>query len=189
MPYCQNCGYEYEKGIQICPDCNNPLSEAEPIVCFNCEDILIDKTIFCPHCGYIQSEFLSDDEDIMCDIHNDTEATGCCVICGKAVCSDCAVEHSGRLFCNQDEHIKISENWAVVFTTNLEYEAEMVKANLEGAGIPCLVFSQRDHAYGVTIGNMAVVNVMVQKENLQEATEYLKNIDLFGENPEDEEED
>ena len=190
MPYCPVCGYEYEEGIQICPDCNSPLEESNPIVCENCDELITERSIYCPNCGHIQFDLLPDDEIIMCEVHSEVEAIGCCVICGKAVCADCAVEQNNRLFCNQDEHIKVAENWVVVFTTNLEYEAEMVRANLEGAGIPCLVFSQRDHAYGVAIGDMAIVNVMVQKENLKEAKEYLDQLDLFGDNfDEDEEED
>lgn len=186
MPFCPNCGYEYENGFKDCPDCQYPLEEGEPVFCFNCNELLSSGVLFCPNCGYLQSEFLGEDEDLMCETHSNVEATGICVICAKAVCSDCAVEHNGRLFCNKDEHIKISENWVVVFTTNIEYEAEMVKANLEGAGIPCLVFSQRDHAYCITIGDMAIVNVMVRKENLAEAEEYLKNIDLFSDESDEE---
>ncbi|MDP2208855.1 MAG: zinc ribbon domain-containing protein [Bacteroidota bacterium] len=186
MPYCPKCSYEYVEGSTICPDCNYTLLAGEPYACFNCEELLIEKHIFCPHCGYLQSEFLADEDEIMCETHTEGQALGCCVICGKAVCTDCSVEHQNRIFCSQDEHVKISEDWAVVFTTNIEYEAEMVRANLEGANIPCMVFSQRDHALGLVIGDMAVVKVMVYKKNLGEAEEYLKKIDLFSEDSDEE---
>ncbi|MBU1297572.1 MAG: DUF2007 domain-containing protein [Bacteroidetes bacterium] len=180
MPYCPNCGYEYVKGITICPDCNFELAEGEPVYCFNCEELMVEKNIFCSHCGYVQSDFLKDDQDVMCEVHPKVEAMGICVICKKAVCSDCAVEKNSVLFCNDDSHIKVAQDWAVAFTTNTDYEAEMIKANLQGAGIPTMVFSQRDHAYFMIIGDMAVVNVMVPRDRLADAEEYLKKMDFFG---------
>jgi hypothetical protein len=187
MPYCPNCGAEYIPGTKICNDCNFELSEGEAIYCFNCEEILVAKTEFCPFCGMLQVDILEDDEEIMCEKHNSVEAIGICVICSKPICSDCAVERNNRLFCDNDEHIKVAEDWAVVFTTNTEYEAEMIKANLEGGGMPCMIFSQRDHAYFITIGDMAVVNVMVPKNRLDEAQDYLKKMDLFSGESTDEE--
>lgn len=188
MPYCRNCGYEYLKGVTICPDCNLELSEGCPILCFNCEELLEEKNILCTHCGYIQSELLKDDQDIMCEVHPKVEATGICVICKKAICSDCAVEKNGILFCDDDSHIKLSQDWAVAFTTSTDYEADMIKANLEGAGIPTMVFSQRDHAYFLIIGEMAIVNIMVPKERLNEAKEYIKKMNFFSDEINEDEE-
>ncbi len=188
MPYCPECGAEYVKSATICPDCKLELTVGEPNYCFNCEEMLVKKADFCPHCGYLQVDLLEDDEEIMCEKHNSVEAVGICIICSKPICGDCAVERNSKLFCDNDEHIKMAEDWVVVFTTNTEYEAAMIKANLEGGGMPCLIFSQRDHAYFITIGDMAVVNVMVPKERLDEAQAYLKKMDLFsGESEEDEE--
>jgi hypothetical protein len=188
MSYCPNCGAEYNEGTAICPDCNFELNEGEPLYCFNCEELLLVKSNFCPHCGMLQVDLLEDDEEIMCDKHSNIEAIGICVVCSKPICGDCAIERDNRLFCDNDEHIKIFEDWAVVFTTSTEYEAEMIKANLEGGKIPCMIFSQRDHAYFMTIGDMAVVNVMVPKKRLTEAEAYLKKMDLFNDETKEDEE-
>lgn len=188
MPYCPNCGLEYIEGSQICPDCNFELAAGEPTYCFHCDELLLDQNVFCSHCGMIRSELLEDDKDVMCEVHQNTDAMGMCVVCNKAVCADCAVKRNGRIFCNNDEHITIAENWAVVFTTSTDYEAIMIKANLEGAGIPCLVFSQRDHAYFMIVGNMAIVNVMVPKDRFPEAEAYIKKMDLFSEEENEDEE-
>ncbi|NOY06108.1 MAG: hypothetical protein GXO82_05685, partial [Chlorobi bacterium] len=68
-----------------------------------------------------------------------------------------------------------------------EYEAAMIKANLEGAGIPVSVFSQSDHVYFVTMGgDLAVVNIMVPKTRIHEAEELLKNLLSSQESHEDE---
>ncbi len=34
-----------------------------------------------------------------CYIHNENSAVGTCTICGKPICSECAVETSGKLVC------------------------------------------------------------------------------------------
>ncbi len=30
MPYCPKCGYDYQPGYAVCPDCNSPLAERPP---------------------------------------------------------------------------------------------------------------------------------------------------------------
>ncbi|MEK6570952.1 MAG: DUF2007 domain-containing protein [Bacteroidota bacterium] len=72
--------------------------------------------------------------------------------------------------------MKIHQDWAVLCTTSAEYEAEMVKANLEMAGIKALVFSQLDHAYFIPMSRLAIVNVMVPKAKLTKAKKVLRQL-------------
>ena len=181
MAFCPRCGYEYKEGVLFCPDCVRPLLADEPLACEFCSEQLEAEMKFCPHCGMLQGIFAEEGEEIECENHPGMEAVGMCVVCGKAVCGDCAVKRQGRIFCENDEHVKISQNWAVVYMTSTEYEAQMVRANLEQGGIPCIVFSQRDHVYFLTLGDLAVVNVMVPKRRLFEAKDYLRKMDLFEE--------
>jgi hypothetical protein len=133
----------------------------------------------------LQGGVVEDGEEVECENHPEMEAIGICVICGKPVCGDCAVRRQGRVLCENDEHTKIAQGWAVVYTTSTDYEAQMVRANLENAGIPCLIFSQRDHVYFLTVGDMAVVNVMVPNQRLNEARDFLRKSDLLGEGSEE----
>jgi hypothetical protein len=58
----------------------------------------------------------------------------------------------------------------------------MIKANLEGAGIGVFVLPQRDRMYVTTVGDLAVVEVMVPLESLEEARAYIHSLDA-GEPP------
>jgi hypothetical protein len=180
MPYCAECGYEYVAGSKVCPDCEATLVEGERLLCKSCEEPITDETTFCPHCGVLRGRFAEaspENADVMCAEHTKTEAVGRCVMCGKPVCEACAHRRQGRFFCPNDEHEKMAFDWVSVRTTNTEYEAEMVKANLVGAGIETTVLSQRDRMFFTTMGDVAVTEVMVRKEKAKDAREILEEID------------
>jgi hypothetical protein len=65
-------------------------------------------------------------------------------------------------------------DWVAVWTASTPYEAQMIKANLEGAGIPTTVLSQHDRVYYTTAGDLAVNEVMVPKGFLESARKYLE---------------
>ncbi len=175
MPYCPTCGYEYVKGTAICPDCSEDLLEGEPRFCDNCDGQIAVDAEYCIHCGIV-FEKEEGGPLIECETHPGTAAVGVCIVCGTPVCRDCSNCKKGKVFCDKDEHVKIHQDWAVVFTAAAEYEAEMVKANLEVAGIKALVFSQVDHTYFIPMSRLTIVNVMVPKEKLAKATEVLKRL-------------
>jgi hypothetical protein len=64
-----------------------------------------------------------------------------------------------------------------VYQTALEYEADMIKANLDGAGIDALVFNQHDSVYFVNMGSLALVNIMVQKHEVDKALEIISALE------------
>ena len=76
------------------------------------------------------------------------------------------------------------ENWIAVFTTSTDYEADMVRDRLDSAGIPAVVLTQRDHAFNLTVGDLAEVHVMVQPDYEEEAHRLLQ--DQFSEEELDE---
>jgi hypothetical protein len=175
MPICPKCKAEYEQGIEKCNECGVELENIVLIECSNYNESVNQTIGFCPHCGFALFE---DDSDFKkeCDVHPESSAIGVCVVCGKPVCEECAVIEEKRIFCGNDEHVKIFGDWAVVYTCGTEYEAQMIKSNVEMSGINCMVFSQKDNVFFTNIGNTAVINVMVPKENINEAEEIIDQI-------------
>lgn len=177
MPFCPSCGSEYVEGKKVCPDCNVELLNEELVYCEHCGEPLSSSAVFCRHCGVLVH--VQDENKPECVNHPGTEAAGVCVICSKPICKECVVKHEGKIFCDEDEHIEVYEDWAVVCTCSTEYEAEMTKANLERAGIECMVFSQKDHVFFSNMGDTAIVRVMVPKERINEADGILKGSDMM----------
>ena len=170
MPFCPQCFTEYQPGIAECDDCHVPLLEGTQSFCPKCEEPVSPGDSFCDHCGIL---LLQGDEDTMpdCAVHPDRPAVAGCVVCGKPVCDECGTELEGKVFCDDDSHVNVHQDFAVAYRTSAEYEAEMVKANLESAGITVKLFDQHGHIYFVDIGGMALVNVMVPKDQLERAKE------------------
>ena len=176
MPYCPECGYEYTPGVRTCPDCQATLTQ-EVVPCASCEELIDPKTSFCRHCGVFRPEGSETTERVTCEKHKERRATGRCVFCGKPVCDECAVIRNGRIFCDNDEHVKMMSDWVTAYSTSTQYEAQMIKSNLEGAGIPAVVFSQNDRMYFTTVGDLAVTEVMVPKHFLDDARRYLETME------------
>jgi hypothetical protein len=70
------------------------------------------------------------------------------------------------------------EGWIAVYRTGTDYEADIVRDRLDDAGIPAIVFTQRDHAFNLNVGDLAAVNVMVPPERLQDAMALLESAPL-----------
>lgn len=73
-------------------------------------------------------------------------------------------------------------DWEIVYTTNREIDAEMYKANLEGAGIPVNILSQVDTTRMFTIGNLAVVKIYVPIQFFNSAKEIIDAINSESDN-------
>lgn len=172
MPYCPQCHTEYQAGATECSDCLIPLVEGEPRFCPNCEEFVTKDDTFCDNCGLLLPR-IPFEETPECENHPDADAIGGCVICGKPVCAECAREQNGRIFCENDDHLNMHQGFVVAYTTSTDYEAEMIKANLEGAGIHATIFNQHDHVYFTNMGMLALVNVMVPRAQLENAQEII----------------
>ncbi|MDH7515623.1 MAG: DUF2007 domain-containing protein [Bacteroidota bacterium] len=175
MPYCPQCLTEYEAGVETCADCGVPLVEGNPLFCPKCEEPVAENDTFCDHCGVLLLEE-DDEKRPECAVHPDRPAIGGCIVCGKPVCEECANEVEGKFFCDDDRHLDVHQDYLLVFRTSAIYEAEMVRANLESAGLDVQVFDQHGHIYFVDIGEMARVNVMVRKDQYDQAREIIASI-------------
>lgn len=68
------------------------------------------------------------------------------------------------------------EDWIVVFKSGTDYEADLVRDRLDDADIPAVVLTQRDHAFNLTMGDLAQVHVLVPPAHVQAAAEVLDSV-------------
>ena len=175
MPFCPQCFAEYVEGVAECSDCRVPLMEGKPMHCPRCEEPVLPTDTFCDHCGVLQPA-KNTEKGPECATHPELAAIAGCIICGKPVCAECANEIEGKYFCDNDSHHELHQDYVVVYRSSAEYEAEMIRANLENAGIDVQLFDQHGHIYFVDIGEMALVSVMVRKDEIEHATEIVNAI-------------
>ncbi|MCE1188941.1 MAG: DUF2007 domain-containing protein [Ignavibacteria bacterium] len=90
---------------------------------------------------------------------------------GVTRCSDCEVDLVDVL--NEDEHFS-PENYKLIFQSSQVIEAEMLKSNLESAGIEAYILNQTDRSY-VGFNNTGLVKVFVNISDENDAEEFLKN--------------
>lgn len=94
---------------------------------------------------------------------------------GIAFCPDC-----GSALLKNEDYIKPEEwtekNWEIVFTTSQEFEAEMIKDNLESAGINSVILSQKDRNYPAP-GDFSVIKLLVRKEDVKDAVEFINRVE------------
>jgi hypothetical protein len=173
MAYCPNCLTEYQAGVEECADCRIALVEGAPTFCPACGEYVLDEDTFCDNCGVLLPRE-GRPEEPECELHPDRPAAGGCVICGKPVCTECAKHRDGRFYCDSDDHYDVHQGYVTAVTTATDYEAEMIRANLEGAGINALIFNQRDHVYFLNLGSMALVNIMVPRQQIDQAQDIIE---------------
>jgi len=76
----------------------------------------------------------------------------------------------------EDKDYNENFEWVVIFTTNTEIDALMYKANLESADIPVQVLSQVDTTRNFTLGDLAIVKILVPKEFADDALNIINAI-------------
>ena len=69
--------------------------------------------------------------------------------------------------------MKPDETWEAVYTTGIDYDAELVCDRLRDADIPAVVMNKRDHAISVNMGDLAQIKVMVPADRLHAAKSLL----------------
>lgn len=92
---------------------------------------------------------------------------------GIEVCADCGAtlipveEFEGNLLHPSD--------WLVITTAAEQYEAEMLKANLESAGIETLIYSKQDRNFPAS-GSWTVIKLLVKKSDSEDALVIINDI-------------
>ncbi len=104
---------------------------------------------------------------------------------GVITCPDCGANLVDESLLEELEEWT-EENWEVVFTSNKDYEVEMLKDNLESAGITTTILNQQDRNFPAP-GDFTVIKLLVKKEDVNAALDFIQNLD--SENDEEKEED
>ncbi|MEN8193256.1 MAG: DUF2007 domain-containing protein [Bacteroidota bacterium] len=92
---------------------------------------------------------------------------------GLTVCPDCNSE-----LISQEEfegNLIHPDDWVIVYSCAEDLEANMLKTNLESAGIETLILNQNDHNFPV-IGDLSVIKVLVKKTDAQDAIAIVNDI-------------
>ena len=89
------------------------------------------------------------------------------------VCPDCKSELVTKE--NFEGHLIHPNDWVIVYSCAEDLEADMLKSNLEGADIEVLILNQNDHNFPV-IGDLSVIKVLVKKEDAQDASAIIDDI-------------
>ncbi len=92
---------------------------------------------------------------------------------GVTVCADCGTE----LIPKEDFELNLvhHEDWKTVYSTDVMYEAEMIKANLKGAEIESIILSQKDKNFPAA-GDLSIIKVLVKKEDADDSLKIIEDI-------------
>ena len=92
---------------------------------------------------------------------------------GVTVCPKCNIE----LISKEDFELNLihHEDWTTIYSTDEQYKAEMIKANLKGGNIDAVILSQKDGSFPVT-GDLAVIKLLVKKEDAEDALKLIEDI-------------
>jgi hypothetical protein len=93
---------------------------------------------------------------------------------GITICPDCKVHLVDEALFEKPEDWT-EDNWEVVYTSNKDYEIDMLKDNLESAGITAAILSQMDRNFPAP-GDLAVIKLMVRREDLEAALSFIQKI-------------
>jgi hypothetical protein len=114
------------------------MMEEENYECSRCLSEIKAEDDFCPECGTL---FI---EDVKCVVHTNVEASGACVICCNAFCSECGFFVDDRIFlCNKHSQYEIYEGMARVYGCSDSAHIEHLKSCLEQSELHPIVFSKK----------------------------------------------
>ena len=129
----------------------------------------------CPACGATAG-------GVACETHPDREATGRCVVCGRPLCPECRADGGRAFLCERHRSVNVIEGWAQAYSTTSEVEAQLICDNLRAEGIEARIFSQRDRAFSLDLGELSIVRLLVPVWEYEPALEVIRShMDTSGE--------
>ena len=174
MAVCSSCGSTYADSHDQCPECAPSPAAAEVFRCSECEQEY-EGEVGCPACGALRTE-------VACAVHPERAAVGQCVICGKPGCEECDSGQGPAHLCPEHRSIPIIEGWAQVYSETNEFEAQLLRENLRAEGIDAQIFSQRDRAFSLDLGELSIVRLLVPVWEYSQALQIVRqHMDREGE--------
>lgn len=97
-----------------------------------------------------------------------------------AICPNCLYEYvEGIKVCPDCGATLVDElketDWEVIYTSDKDYEIQMMKSALESADIEANILSQKDSSFPAT-GDLAVIKLLVKREDVNAALSYIKDL-------------
>jgi len=93
---------------------------------------------------------------------------------GIAICPDCNTPLVDELELNKFDELS-EDDWALVYTSFSVIDVDMLKENLESAGISASILSQKDSSFPVP-GDLSKVKLFVKKADVSEALEFIQTV-------------
>jgi len=93
---------------------------------------------------------------------------------GITICPDCNTPLVDSV--DLSKYSDLSEDdWVLVYTAFREIDADMLKENLESAGISASVLSQKDSSFPAP-GDLSTVKLFVKKADVHDALEFIQEV-------------
>ncbi len=93
---------------------------------------------------------------------------------GIVICPDCNTHLVDAVELEKYDELT-EDDWVLVYTSFNEIDVEMLKDNMESAGIGATMLSQKDHNFPAP-GDFSVVKLLVKKVDVQPALDFITNV-------------
>ena len=95
-------------------------------------------------------------------------------VLGITICPDCNMPLVDSADLSKYSDLS-EEDWVLVYTAFSEIEADMLKENLESAGISASVLSQKDSSFPAP-GDLSTIKLFVKKADVHDALEFIQEV-------------
>jgi hypothetical protein len=93
---------------------------------------------------------------------------------GIAICPDCNMPLVDSIELNNYTELS-EEDWVLVYTAFNDIDADMLKENLESAGISASILSQKDSSFPAP-GDLSTIKLFVKKADVSDALEFIQAV-------------
>lgn len=108
-------------------------------LCEHCGVEVQENDDFCPRCGTLF-------EDNSCDTHNEVEAEGVCLVCGKICCPNCGLFVNQTYLCNEHSDIEVFQTMGRVYGSNDAVEIDYLTSILEEENFHPFKFNRKNNS-------------------------------------------